>query len=240
MSATSTCSDAGAASSGAPRVRGLRRGQPRVEVLSRLVLGHGIHQADDVHLGCQGGDDPPGHGGVPRDDDDPQPSFRGLHALTEQAGRGGGHAVCVVHEQHDSRHHRELARVRSVVVVREQLASEDVALGVEGGTDRDLRSLSTGGDQQVFVAGEHELDRATRRGAGQQRGVGLGAEVELAAKTAPDRLALHPHIARPDGEVTLLPFTREVFPIVDLSAGRLTVVPPEEVDPQEDEGEETQ
>lgn len=32
------------------------------------------------------------------------------------------------------------------------------------------------------------------------------------------------------GKVTLMPFTREVFPTVDLAAGRLIVVPPEEID----------
>jgi len=37
-------------------------------------------------------------------------------------------------------------------------------------------------------------------------------------------------IVHGDGAVTLLPFTRAVFPTVDLAAGCLTVVPPEEIE----------
>lgn len=40
-------------------------------------------------------------------------------------------------------------------------------------------------------------------------------------------------IAHADGKVTLLPFTRAVFPTVDLVAGRLVAVPPEEVAAEE-------
>jgi 16S rRNA processing protein RimM len=36
-------------------------------------------------------------------------------------------------------------------------------------------------------------------------------------------------IARPDGPALLVPFTRAAVPVVDIAAGRITIVPPEEI-----------
>ncbi|HWU27439.1 MAG TPA: ribosome maturation factor RimM [Rhizomicrobium sp.] len=41
-------------------------------------------------------------------------------------------------------------------------------------------------------------------------------------------------IAQPDGSDLLLPFTRDVVPVIDLKAGRIVVVAPEETDEKEE------
>lgn len=46
-------------------------------------------------------------------------------------------------------------------------------------------------------------------------------------------------IARPDAPVLLLPFTRAAVPVVDIAAGRITVVPPPEIEARPDPADAT-
>jgi 16S rRNA processing protein RimM len=134
---------------------------------------------------------------------------------------------------------------RQFTVTSERIAKPGIAVArFAGVTTRDGAEALKG--EELFVTrdalpapGDDEFYHIDLIGLAAQDGEGraLGTVSALHNFGAGDVIA----IARPDGDEIILPFTRAIVPLVDIKAGRIVVVAPdetgdEETDSTDDEG----
>ncbi|WP_036255670.1 ribosome maturation factor RimM [Methylocapsa acidiphila] len=125
--------------------------------------------------------------------------------------------------------------VRRFVIKAMRLVKDDLFVArVAGVEDRDSASALT--NVEIFVprealpaAEDEEFYLADLVGlaAVDAEGGAIGRVVDVLNFGAGDLLEIAPAAG---GETVLLPFTKEVVPEIDVSAGRLTIVPPVEID----------